>query len=155
LENCAPRRVTGTVPPQLPSRASLELTARARCSQIRLERHKIARAHTAFRCPPAKALWLLEVFGFVFRRPSVKVYQRSPTEAIVRSRQGRAARSRPGSSRPDRRRFFAALFLEEQVVSGVGVEGRVEVDQVNGCDRHLTPQNVQVIAEAELVVPVH
>jgi hypothetical protein len=51
--------------------------------------------------------------------------------------------------------FFAALFLEEHVVGGVGVEGRVEVNQVNAGVRDVVAKNVQVIAKLELVFAVH
>jgi len=51
--------------------------------------------------------------------------------------------------------FLAALFLEEHVVGGVGVEGRVQVDQVNARPRHLAAQDVKIIAKVESVFPVH
>ena len=48
--------------------------------------------------------------------------------------------------------FFPALFLEEDVVGGAGIERWVEVDQVNTGIRHILPQNSQIVAEVELVL---
>ena len=52
-------------------------------------------------------------------------------------------------------RALRYIFLEEHVVSGVGVEGRVEVDEVNARVRHLPAQDVEVVAKVEFVFPVH
>jgi hypothetical protein len=41
---------------------------------------------------------------------------------------------------------------EEHVVGGVGVEGRVKVDQVNGFVFDVLPEHVQVVAEEKQVV---
>ena len=48
-----------------------------------------------------------------------------------------------------RRRLLPGLFLEQHVVGGVGVEGRVQVDQVHGLVGHVLPQDVQVVAVVE------
>ena len=50
-----------------------------------------------------------------------------------------------------RRRLFAALLAEEDVVGGVGVEGRVEVDQVDAFVGDVLAQDVEVVAEVEFV----
>lgn len=42
--------------------------------------------------------------------------------------------------------MFAGLVPEEDVIGAVGVEGRVQVDQVYRLRRHVLPENVQVIA---------
>ena len=49
------------------------------------------------------------------------------------------------------RRLFAALFAEQDVIGGVGVEGRVEVDQVNAFSVDVLAQDVEVVAEVEFV----
>ena len=49
---------------------------------------------------------------------------------------------------------FAARLLEQNVVRGVGVERRVEVDEIDALIRDVLPQDVQVIAKVELVLPV-
>ena len=49
-------------------------------------------------------------------------------------------------------RLLAALFLEEDVVVGVGVEGRVEVDEVNAGVGDVIAQDFEVIAEVELIL---
>jgi hypothetical protein len=51
--------------------------------------------------------------------------------------------------------FLAALFLEEDVVGGVGVEGWVEVNQINARVRDVVAKNFQVIAKIELVLSIH
>jgi RNase P/RNase MRP subunit p29 len=51
--------------------------------------------------------------------------------------------------------FCAAFFLEEHVVSGVGVEGRVEVDEVNAGVRQLAAQDVKIVSKVESVFPIH
>ena len=48
-----------------------------------------------------------------------------------------------------RRRPLAGLLPEQHVVGGVGVEGRVQVDQVHGLVGHVLPQDVQVVAVVE------
>ena len=50
--------------------------------------------------------------------------------------------------------LLACLFLEEDVVVGVGVEGRVEIDEVNAGVGDVVAQDVEVVAEVELVFPV-
>ena len=50
--------------------------------------------------------------------------------------------------------LLAALFLEEDVVVGVGVEGRVEVDEVNAGVGDVITQDFEVIAEVELILPI-
>ena len=50
--------------------------------------------------------------------------------------------------------LLAAFFLEEDVVVGVGVEGRVEVDEVNGGVGDVVAEDVEVVAEIELILPV-
>ena len=44
--------------------------------------------------------------------------------------------------------------MEEDVVVGVGIEGRVEVDEVNAGGGDVVAEDVEVIAEVELVFPV-
>ena len=48
--------------------------------------------------------------------------------------------------------LLAAFFLEEDVVVGVGVEGRVEVDEVNAGVGDVVAEDVEVVAEVELVL---
>ena len=50
--------------------------------------------------------------------------------------------------------MLAALFLEEDVVIGVGVEGRVEIDEVNAGVGDVVAQDVQIVTEVEFVLPV-
>ena len=50
--------------------------------------------------------------------------------------------------------LLACLFLEEDVVVGVGVEGRVKIDEVNAGVGDVVAQDVEVVAEVELVLPV-
>src|SRR5665647_1344915 len=52
-----------------------------------------------------------------------------------------------------RRGLIPGGFLEQHVVGGVGVERRVQVDQVNTGDRDMPAENLQVVAEIELVLP--
>jgi hypothetical protein len=47
--------------------------------------------------------------------------------------------------------FFAALFLEEHVVGGAGVERRVEVDQVHAGVWLILAEDFQIVAEIEFV----
>ena len=49
---------------------------------------------------------------------------------------------------------LAARLLEQDVVGGVGVEGRVEVDEVDALVRDVFPEDAEVVAEVELVLPV-
>ena len=51
--------------------------------------------------------------------------------------------------------FLAALFLEEHVVAGVGVEGRIKVNQVNAGVRDVVAKDVQIIAKIELICSFH
>ena len=51
--------------------------------------------------------------------------------------------------------FFAALFIEEHVLGGAGVEGRVKVDEVCAFRCHMRPEDSEVAAEEELVFPIH
>ena len=51
------------------------------------------------------------------------------------------------------RRLLAALLPEQHVVRCVGVERRVEIDQVDALVIHLT-EDVEVVAEIEPVLPV-
>ena len=51
--------------------------------------------------------------------------------------------------------FLPALFLEENVVAGVGVERRVEVDQVHAGVRDVLAQDFEVVAEIEHVLFGH
>jgi hypothetical protein len=51
--------------------------------------------------------------------------------------------------------FLAALFLEKHVVSSIGVEGRIEVDEVNAGVPHLAAQDVKIIAKVESVLLIH
>ncbi len=51
--------------------------------------------------------------------------------------------------------FLAALFFEKNVVVGVGVEGRIEADKVYARVRDVVPQDLQIVAEVELIFPVH
>ena len=48
-----------------------------------------------------------------------------------------------------RRRLLAAALAEQDVVSGVGIEGRVEVDEVNALVGDVLTQDVEVVAEVE------
>ena len=50
--------------------------------------------------------------------------------------------------------LLATSFLEEDVIGGVGVEGRVEVDEVYGLVGDMFPEDVEVVPEVELVLPV-
>ena len=50
-----------------------------------------------------------------------------------------------------RRRLLAAALAEEDIVRGVGVEGRVEVDEVNALVGDMLPQDVEIVAEVEVV----
>ena len=50
--------------------------------------------------------------------------------------------------------LLACLLLEEDVVVGVGVEGRVKIDEVNAGVGDVVAQDVEVVAEVELVLPV-
>jgi hypothetical protein len=52
-------------------------------------------------------------------------------------------------------RALRYIFFEEHVVGGVGVEGRVELDQVNAGVRHLAAEDVKIVAKVESVLPVH
>ena len=45
-------------------------------------------------------------------------------------------------------------LAEQDVVGGVGVEGRIEVDEIDGLIRDMLPHNRQIIPEVELVAPV-
>ena len=47
--------------------------------------------------------------------------------------------------------FLAGALAEEDVVGGVGVEGRVEVDEVDGLVGDVLAEYVQVVAEVEAV----
>ena len=51
--------------------------------------------------------------------------------------------------------MVATFFLEEHVVDGAGVEGRVEVDEVHARVRHVFAQDFEVVAEVELILFVH
>ena len=52
------------------------------------------------------------------------------------------------------RGLLPALFGEEDVVGGVGVEGRVQVNQVNRAHRDVVaPENLQVVPEKKLILP--
>ena len=46
--------------------------------------------------------------------------------------------------------LLAAFFLEEDVVVGVGFEGRVEVDEVNAGVGDVVAEDVEVVTEVEL-----
>jgi len=50
---------------------------------------------------------------------------------------------------------MAALFLEEHVIAGVGVEGWVKVNQVNAGVRDVVAKNLKVIVKIELIVSIH
>ena len=47
--------------------------------------------------------------------------------------------------------FLAGALAEEDVVGGVGVEGRVQVDEVDGLVGDVLAEDVQVVAEVEAV----
>jgi len=49
----------------------------------------------------------------------------------------------------------ANLFLEQDIVSGAGVERRVEVDEVNTRVLHIVSEDFEVVAEIEFVLGVH
>ena len=83
---------------------------------------------------------------------NARTYDLPPASYGARGVSGRACQSPGGDTRGG---ILAALFLEEDVVSGVGVEGRVEVDQVNAGVRHLATQDVKIVAKVESVFPVH
>ena len=51
------------------------------------------------------------------------------------------------------RRLLAALFGEQDVIRGVRVERRVEVDQVDALVLDLLAQDAEVVPEVELVLP--
>lgn len=51
--------------------------------------------------------------------------------------------------------FFAAIFLEEHVVGGAGVEGRIKIAEVSAFRRHMRPEDSEVVAKEELVFPIH
>ena len=51
--------------------------------------------------------------------------------------------------------FLAALFLEKDVIVGVGVKGRIKVNQVNAGVRDVITKNTQIIAKVEFVCTVH
>ena len=53
-----------------------------------------------------------------------------------------------------RGRLFAALLAKQYVVSSVGVEGRVEVDQVDAFIGDVLAQDVEVVAEVEFVIGI-
>ena len=54
-----------------------------------------------------------------------------------------------------RGRFFAAFFLEQDVIVGAGIKRRVEVDQVHTFRGHVLAEDSQVVAEVEFIRPVH
>ena len=43
--------------------------------------------------------------------------------------------------------------FEEEIVVALGIERRVEVDEVNGFSREVVAQDVEVVAEIELIHP--
>ena len=45
----------------------------------------------------------------------------------------------------------AGLFAEEDVVISLGVEGRVEVDEVDGLVGTVSPEHVEIVAVVEQV----
>ena len=49
--------------------------------------------------------------------------------------------------------LLSAFLLKEDVISSVGIERRVEVNQVNTLRSYVLTQNVQVIPKVELVFP--
>jgi hypothetical protein len=52
------------------------------------------------------------------------------------------------------RGFLAAFLGEQDALSGVGVEGRVQVDQVDAAGGNtLAPEDIQVVAEEKLILP--
>ena len=53
-----------------------------------------------------------------------------------------------------RRRLLTIPFREKDIVVGVGVKGRIQINQVNAGVRHLLPQDAQVVAEVEFIAPI-
>jgi len=51
--------------------------------------------------------------------------------------------------------FFAALFLEKDVVVGVGIEGWVKVNQVDTGVRDVVAKNFKVIAKIKPILSIH
>src|ERR1017187_9882525 len=52
-----------------------------------------------------------------------------------------------------RRLLPGLVLLEEDVVAGVGIERRVQVDQIDAFGWYVLAQHIEVIAEEELVLP--
>ena len=53
-----------------------------------------------------------------------------------------------------RRREFAGRLAKEHVVGRVGVERRIEIDQIDALVRHMLAQDGEVVPEVEFVAPV-
>jgi len=51
--------------------------------------------------------------------------------------------------------FSAAFLFEQHVVGGAGVEGRVEIDQVNAGVFDVIAENFKVVAEVKLILGFH
>ena len=50
-----------------------------------------------------------------------------------------------------RRRFRPGWPLEQHIIGRVGIERRVEIDQVNGCVPDAVAQHVQVVAVIQMI----
>ena len=46
------------------------------------------------------------------------------------------------------------VLAKEDVVGGVGVEGRIEVDEIDGLIGDVLPHDGEVVTEVEFVLPV-
>ena len=53
-----------------------------------------------------------------------------------------------------RSRFFTALLAKQYVVTGIRVERRVKIDEINAFVGYVLPKNVDVVSEVELVGPI-
>src|SRR5512147_1115450 len=51
-----------------------------------------------------------------------------------------------------RRRLLARLLAEDDVIVGIGIERRVQVDKIHTCRGYAMPQNVEVITVVEEIV---
>ena len=51
--------------------------------------------------------------------------------------------------------FFAGLFLKEHVVCRIGIERRVEVNQINAGVSNIFAEILQIVAKIELILAIH